>query len=248
MSKENRRRVGVLATAAAVLAKAAPLLKLGLIGGKAKVLVSMLLSVGAYTVVWGWRYALGFVLLLFVHELGHVAALRQQGVKASLPMFIPFLGAVVEVKERQRSVAAEAASALAGPVLGASGSYVVYLASQQLGSSLLQALAYTGFLINVFNLVPVLPLDGGRVAGALSPRIWLAGMAAALVLLATHPSPVLLLVLVFGGMETISRWRNRHADAAYLQTEPRIRALVAGTYVTVAVFCLWGMHISHLVL
>lgn len=227
----------------AAAVKAAPLLKFAALAGKFKSLLLMFASLGAYTMLWGWRYAAGFMALLFVHELGHVLELRRQGVRASLPMFIPFLGAFVAVKDRQRDVAAEARSALAGPAAGlAASAFVAYLAGD---SDLLRALAYTGFLLNLFNLAPVLPLDGGRVAGALSPRIWLAGMALALVFVVTHPSPVLLLVLVFGAMETFARWRSRHEENEYYDLEPSLRRRTAVAYTACLVGALVGMDLTH---
>jgi Zn-dependent protease len=130
---------------------------------------SMLVSVAAYALIWGWRFALGFVLLLFVHELGHVLQLRREGIKASAPLFIPFLGAVVGMKELPKDAAAEARVGLAGPVLGSLACLVPVGLYGLTGNELFQALAFTGFFLNLFNLLPVLPLDGGRAGrGALA--------------------------------------------------------------------------------
>jgi Zn-dependent protease len=245
---------GAVAAGGAAAAKSGLLVKLLLalkglaVLAKFKFALSMVVSIGAYALFWGWRFAAGFVLLLAVHELGHVVVLRAQGVQASAPMFIPFLGAFVSVRSPQRSVADEAVSALAGPIAGAAGSYAVLELSHATGSQLLQALAYTGFFLNLFNLLPMLPLDGGRVAGALHPAIWAAGMAVAVVFLLSHPSPVLVFVLVIGGLEAVRRWRARRAGEAgdYYTVPPRVRGLIAAGYVTVALVCLWGMHVAYL--
>jgi Zn-dependent protease len=216
--------------------------------GKLKFALSMLVSVAAYAWFWGWKFAVGFVALILVHELGHVAVLRAQGVKASAPMFIPFMGAFVSVRSPQRSVAAEAVSALAGPALGAAGSYATMLVGHALNSPLLQALAYTGFLINLFNLLPALPLDGGRVAGALHPAVWVAGMIAAVALLVYRPSPVLLFVLIFGAMEAVRRLRAYRSGqtAPYYAIPVQTRYAIATAYVAVAAACFWGMHAAYL--
>ncbi len=218
---------GAVAAGGAAAAKSGLLVKLLLalkglaVLAKFKFALSMVVSIGAYALFWGWRFAVGFVLLLAVHELGHVVVLRAQGVEASAPMFIPFLGAFVSVRS---------------PL------------SHATGSQLLQALAYTGFFLNLFNLLPMLPLDGGRVAGALHPAIWAAGMAVAVVFLLSHPSPVLVFVLVIGGLEAVRRWRARRAGEAgdYYTVPPRVRGLIAAAYVTVALVCLWGMNAAYL--
>lgn len=234
--------LGLLASAAALL-KFAPLLKVAVLAGKFKSLLLMIASLGAYTMVWGWRYAVGFMVLLFLHELGHVIELRRQGVRASLPMFIPFLGAFVAVKERQADVGAEARSALAGPALGlVASAAVAYMSGDSL---LLGAVAYTGFFLNLLNLAPMLPLDGGRVAGALSPRAWLAGMVLAVVLLVYIPSPVLLLVLLFGAVETASRWRSRNQEKEYYELAPSVRRRIGLGYALCVIAALIGMEITH---
>jgi len=241
------------AAAAAAAGKAGLLAKMFLAFKGLAVLVkfkaglSLLLSVGVYAIFWGWKFALGFVLLLFVHEIGHVVVLRAQGVPASAPMFIPFLGAFVAVKGPQRSVADEAWSAMAGPIAGTIGAVATLQLANLDGSLLLRALAYTAFLINLFNLVPALPLDGGRVAGALHPAVWGLGILAAVGLLIYRPSPVLIFVLLLGGMEAYRRWNQRRAGQAgeYYSVPPAMRAALGVTYVAIAVACLYGMHVAH---
>jgi Zn-dependent protease len=235
-------------TAAKLAGKAALLGKATFFLAKFKTAATMLLSVGAYALIWGWKFALGFVLLIFVHEMGHVVVLKAQGVKASAPMFIPFLGAFVNVEGPQRSVAQEAASALAGPVAGLAGSAAVWGAAEATGSPLLKALAYSGFLLNLFNLFPVLPLDGGRVAGALHPSIWLVGMAGAVGLLIFHPSAVAVLILAMGGLETWHRWRERRAGrtSEYFSLSASVRWQIGIAYALTAVVCAAGMEISYI--
>ena len=133
---------------------------------------SMLVSIAAYALIWGWSFAVGFVLLLLLHEVGHVIQLRREGVEASAPMFIPFLGAVIAAKSMGDDAAAEARVGLAGPILGSLATLVplgIWLAT---GEEFWQALAYVGFFLNLLNLLPVLPLDGGRAMAALSPWVW----------------------------------------------------------------------------
>jgi Zn-dependent protease len=204
---------------------------------------SMLVSIAAYALIWGWAFAVGFVLLLLLHELGHVIQLRREGVEASAPMFIPFLGAVIAAKSMGDDAAAEARVGLAGPVLGSVATLAplgIWLAT---GNEFWQALAYIGFLINLFNLLPVLPLDGGRAMAALSPWVWIVGFAGLVALTVLFPNPILLLVLLFGGMESYRRWklRNTPEGRAYHAIPARTRALVAATYLGLAALLAVGV-------
>jgi Zn-dependent protease len=233
--------------AAKLAGKAALLGKATFVLAKFKTLGSMLVSVGAYALFWGWKFAVGFVLLMLVHEMGHVVVLKAQGVKASAPMFIPFMGAFVAIKGPQRSVGQEAASALAGPVFGFLGSAAVWGVGYSTGSGLLQALAYSGFLLNLFNLFPVLPLDGGRVAGALHPAVWIVGIIGAVGLLVWHPTPVAIVILIMGGMETWNRWRARKAGKTneYFSIPSSMRWAIGLAYAATAIFLLVGMDLAY---
>jgi Zn-dependent protease len=239
-----KRATGPLAGAAALLAKfGAFLFKL-----KALVVVgSMAVSVAAYATIWGWKFALGFVLLILVHEMGHVVVLRARGIKAGWPVFLPFLGAFVSMKSTPRSVYDEAESALAGPVAGTLGALAVAWIAHADGSSLLRSLAFTGMLLNLFNLLPALPLDGGRVAGALHPAIWVVGLLAVLGLEIYRPSPVLLLVIVLGGYELYHRFRSRNlvASKVYLSLTRQQRLRVAAGYVGLIVVLVIAAHATY---
>ena len=209
---------------------------------------SMLVSIAAYAWIWGWRFAVGFVLLIFVHELGHVLELRRQGVPATAPLFIPFLGAVVGMKQLPHNVWREAQVALAGPILGSLGAVGVWAAGEALDSDLLIALAFTGFFLNLFNLLPVSPLDGGRAVAALHPALWAVGLALLLGLTLLYPNPILILVLLIGGLEVWQRWRQRDEPGGreYYAIEPWQRAVVGVTYVGLIVVLALAMSATHL--
>ncbi len=209
---------------------------------------TMLVSVAAYALIWGWKFAVGFVVLLLVHEMGHVFQLRREGVEASAPMFIPFLGAVVMAKSLGRDAAAEARVGLAGPVLGTLGCLVPLAIWQATGNELFQALAFTGFFLNLFNLLPVLPLDGGRAMAALTPWMWFVGYGLLIVATLIFPNPIMLLILLFGGMETWRRWKERKSPEGerFYKVSPGTRAAVAVVYVGLAVALGIGMDLTHL--
>ncbi len=192
---------------------------------KVKILTTsatMLVSIAAYALIWGWTFALGFVLLLLVHEMGHVIQLRREGIEASAPMFIPFLGAVVAAKSMGDDAAAEARVGLAGPILGTLATLVplgIWLAT---GNEFWQALAYVGFFINLFNLLPVLPLDGGRAMAALSPWVWFVGYAGLVALTFAFPNPILILILLLRRLRELEPVEEpQHAGGAGLSRDPR---------------------------
>ncbi len=208
---------------------------------------TMLVSVGAYALLGGWWFGVGLVALIFVHEMGHVFELRRQGVPASAPMFIPFLGAFVAMKELPKDAWREARVALAGPVLGTAGAAAVWAAGAAYDSNFLRAMAFIGFLINLFNLIPVVPLDGGRAVAALHPAMWLVGMVGLVALVIVRPNPILLVIVVLGGLELWNRWHTHHdpAHAAYYRVLPWQRVAVAVVYLGLAAFLAFGMYETH---
>ena len=174
--------------------------------------------------------------------------LRREGVEASAPMFIPFLGAVIAAKSLGDDAAAEARVGLAGPILGSIATLVplgIWLAT---GNEFWQALAYVGFFLNLLNLLPVLPLDGGRAMAALSPCVWFAGFAGLIALTFFFPNPILLLVLLFGGIESWRRWKTRNTPEgrAYHDIPGRTRALVAVVYLGLAALLAVGVSETFL--
>src|SRR5918996_1960766 len=247
------KRIGGVAVAVGLI--------LAKLGGKAKLILvalpklkifstsgSMLVSIAAYQLIFGWMFAVGLVLLLLLHELGHVFQLRREGVEASAPMFIPFLGAVISAKSLGGNAAAEARVGLAGPILGSIATLVplgIWLAT---GSDFWQALAFIGFFLNLFNLLPILPLDGGRAMAALSPWVWLVGLVGLVAMVFFFPSPVLLLILLLGGWESWQRWKTRNTPEgrAYHRIPARTRALVAATYLALIVALAIGTSATHL--
>src|SRR5436305_1709252 len=239
--------------AAAVVALLAKLKAVLLLLPKIKLLSTagtMFVSLAAYAWLWGWQFAAGFVLLLFVHEMGHVLQLRREGIRASAPMFIPFLGAVISARSLGRNALAEARVGLAGPILGSIGSAASIVVWQLTGDELWRALAFTGFFLNLFNLLPVVPLDGGRAMAAMAPWMWFLGLAAMVPLAIVFPNPIILLILLFAGLETYKRWKLRRAgqpqQQEYYRVRPQDRALVAAVYLGLIALLVTGMHFTAL--
>ena len=211
---------------------------------------SMLVSVAAYALIWGWKFAAGFVALLFIHEMGHYIQLRREGVKPSGMVFIPFLGAAVGTRSLGGSALAEARVGLAGPILGSLACLIPAALWVATGEEFWQALAFTGFFLNLFNLVPVVPFDGGRAMAAMAPWMWFVGLGALLALLLVAPNPFVILFLLLGVFTTWQRWKNRKAgeegNLAYYRVKPAHRLPVGAVYVGLIVLLGVGMDVTHL--
>ncbi|MCC8964914.1 site-2 protease family protein [Bradyrhizobium sp. Pear76] len=198
---------------------------------------SMLLSLAVYATIWGWRYAAGFIALLFAHEMGHYIAARQRGLDVGAPAFIPFMGAFIALKDHPADVETEAYVAIAGPVFGTVAALAVYLWARSEDSGLLLAIAYSGLFLNLFNLLPVSPLDGGRVTAVLSPRIWFAGVPILLALMLYRPSPMLLIVAILAAPQLLQAWRyDPHApdNIAYYGVPLQTKLEYGGAYLGLA--------------
>jgi len=208
---------------------------------------TMILSIGAYAMMWGWWFAVGFVLLIFIHECGHLLAARKCGLKVGAPVFIPFMGALIALKEAPRNAWIEAQVGIGGPLLGslgAAGCDLIYLAT---GNPMFRALAYTGYFLNLFNLAPFGFLDGGRIVTALSPWLWLVGLVVVVGLMIVHPSIILFLILIFSAPRLFTLFRRRtEEEQRYYEVTPRQRWTMAALYFGLIALLLVGMQFTHI--
>jgi Zn-dependent protease len=205
-----------------------------------KVLISvgsMLLSIWVYAAFFGWPFAAGFVGLLLVHEMGHYAAARQRRLDVSLPAFIPFMGAYINLRQQPHDAETEAYVAYAGPFVGTLGAFAAYFWGRHIESNLWLAVAYSGFVLNLFNLLPISPLDGGRITQVLSPRIWFAGAPMLVALFLYRPSPMLVLIGILALPSLLKAWRyDPHSPEAanYRAVPPGTRFEYAVLYLGLA--------------
>ena len=139
--------------------------------------ISAFISIAVYSVIFGWPFAVGLVVLLFIHEMGHALVMKLKGIPIGGMVFIPFFGAAVTMNQMPRNAQDEAEVGIAGPIAGAVASGVCLLIAELYGtqSTIWAPLAYFGFFLNLFNLIPIVPFDGGRVLAAIDRRIWLLG-------------------------------------------------------------------------
>jgi Zn-dependent protease len=192
--------------------KALPFAKVLLTGG------SMVASMLAYAIHGGIGFAVGLVLMILVHELGHGGAMKRAGVDASWPVFIPFFGAMIAMKGKPEHPRVEAAIAYGGPLAGTGAALVSAALGLALSSLFFLALAYAGFFLNPFNLAPLGFLDGGRIARVLSRKAWIAGAIILGGMCLMSPSPQLILIAAMGAMHA---FRRDNADLELVTEDDR---------------------------
>lgn len=214
--------------------------------GKFKTFFSMLVSIWAYAMFWGWSFAAGFVALIFIHEMGHVLALRLMGIRASAPMFIPFVGAHIVMKQMPKNAFAESVGAYGGPLLGTMGAIGCAGIGMVTGNLFWYALASSGFLLNLFNLLPISPLDGGRIIGIISPKIWVLGLIGAVGLFYLTWSPILALIVIMGSFQIYRSSKQPKADmAAYYNVSVGKRVAMGGAFLFLLAATSIGMLVTY---
>lgn len=199
---------------------------------------TIVLSIATYAMLYGWKFAVGFVGLIFCHEMGHYIAAKQKNLDVGLPTFIPFVGAWIELKEEPMNAEVEAYVAYAGPLVGTLAAFAFYYWGCSVSSPFLLALAKSGFIINLFNLIPLHPLDGGRITAILSPRLWLLGAPLLICVWFYFPSPMLILVALISFPQLVKAWNfNPKApeNQAYYNIENTVRFEYTALYLGLAI-------------
>jgi Zn-dependent protease len=234
----------LLAALGSKLGMLLPLLKMG---------GSMVFMAWVYARFYGWQFAVGIVVLIFVHEMGHLIAARLVGIPVSLPLFIPFMGASILMREMPRNAWMEAIVGIGGPILGSIGAAAVATLYFYTGRELFLVLAYFGFFINLFNLIPIIPLDGGRIVSAISPWLWIIGICILIPYLlyrAVSGSPIAILFaivvvyLVYRSSYRIKALFTGRADPAharYFECTPVQRWTMGILYFGLAIGLFTGM-------
>ena len=208
----------------------------------------MLISLFFYAKAFGLPFAVGFILLLFVHETGHLLAARMVGLKVGLPVFIPFMGALIALKEAPRNAWIEAIVGIGGPLLGSLGALAVATCYSFTGNPLFLVLGYTGFFLNLFNLIPIVPLDGGRIVSAISPWLWVVGLVILIpyVVFYIHgPFMFILLLIVITSLpRVLALFRRRTPEQMrYFECTPAQRGIMAVLYFSLLISLYAGMGI-----
>src|SRR2546427_9528483 len=207
---------------------------------------TMLLMIWVYTMMWGWKFAVGFVLLLLVHECGHLLVAKKFGLKVGAPVFIPFMGAFIALKEAPRNAWIEACVGIGGPMLGSFGALVCNSLGEMFDAPIFFALAWFGYLLNLFNLTPVGMLDGGRIVSALSRWLWLPGFAILLWFGWKYPNFVVWLMIILSVPRVISLFRKRtEEERRYYEVAPAQRWTMSILYFGLIITLILGMGLAE---
>lgn len=207
---------------------------------------SMLLMIWIYTRLWGWKFAVGFVLLLLIHECGHLIVARKFGLKVGAPVFIPFMGAFIALKEAPRNAWMEASVGIGGPMLGSLGALACNLLGEMFDLPIFFALAWFGYFLNLFNLTPVGMLDGGRIVTALSRWLWIPGFALLIWFGLKYPNNFIVwLMVVLSLPRIISLFRKRtEEEIRYYEVTPTQRWTMSILYFGLIGVLLFGMNLA----
>src|SRR6266545_5998552 len=207
---------------------------------------TMLLMVWVYTQLWGWQFAVGFALLLFVHETGHLLVAKKFGLKVGAPVFIPFMGAFIALKEAPRNAWIEACVGIGGPMLGSLGALVCNFLGQVFAAPIFIALAWFGYFLNLFNLTPVGMLDGGRIVTALSRWLWLPGLALLLWFGWKFPNFIVWLMVLLSLPRVYSLFRTRTVEERrYFEVTPVQRWTMSILYFGLIIALISAMHLAQ---
>lgn len=207
---------------------------------------SMIVTILAYAAIYKFELAVGLVFLIFVHEMGHALILTIRGVSAGLPIFIPFFGAFITLKSLPKDAFVEAQVAIGGPFLGTTAALAMYCFYMFTHQQVWLYLAYIGFFMNLFNLMPIKPLDGGRIVGAISTKIWILGFILLLVTFIFVQSPVLIVILFFAFIELINNYQQRKEfKEKYFDVPPLMKGAVALSYFLLVIFLAFALYETH---
>jgi len=206
---------------------------------------TMLLMIWVYTQMWGWQFAVGFVLLLLIHECGHLLVAKKFGLKVGAPVFIPFMGAFIALKEAPRNAWIEACVGIGGPMLGTAGALGCNLLGEALNAPIFVALAWFGYFLNLFNLTPVGMLDGGRIVTALSRWLWIPGFALLLWFGWKYPNFIVWLMIIASFPRVYSLFRKRtEEERRYYEVTPSQRWIMSGLYFGLIALLIGGMVLA----
>src|SRR6202011_2151880 len=207
---------------------------------------TMLLMIWVYTTIWGWKFAVGFVMLLLIHECGHLIVAKKFGLKVGAPIFIPFMGAFIALKEAPRNAWMEACVGIGGPMLGSIGALACNVIGEFTDIPIFFALAWFGYFLNLFNLTPVGFLDGGRIVTALSRWLWIPGLAVLVWFGWKFPNFIVWLMVFLSLPRVNSLFRKRTPEEErYFEVSPSQRWTMSILYFGLIAVLLFAIHVAQ---
>jgi Zn-dependent protease len=208
---------GIGAIGTFLLAQVKTLFSIFQLGKTGGAVLSAGVAIAIYAWIYQWEFAIGVVVMVLFHEFGHVWAARRKGIPVTAPFFIPFLGALIMLKRNPRDAVTEAYIAIGGPILGSAAAFVCFCLAWVTGHPLFYAIAYIGFVLNLINLLPIHPLDGGRIANTVTRWMWVAGLLSGIVIVIYIKSIILFIVWVLFSIDLFLRfmWRSQNRSASY---------------------------------
>ncbi len=237
-AQSKARRGGILGSLAILVAKIKAALVFLKFGSILLTLSTMLVAYKFYAYFYGWKFGLGILLSIFVHEMGHVYVNRAKGLKSSSPIFLPLMGAVIFLKGFPDDPAIQSEAGAGGPVAGAFGALFCLLVGFITHNPFWYGLANFGFLINLFNLTPFPPLDGSHISTVFSPRQWNFALITLLLFVIKFPTPILWGVLIIGFVIRLGIGDNRR----YLLAAPEVRTRMTALYIALCIVLSLGFQ------
>ncbi len=197
---------------------------------------SMAVTIAAYASQAPLKVVIGFVVITFIHETGHALVIRAKGLRAGFMVFIPFIGGAVTLKDQPRSAYDDAQIGLAGPIAGTLASLVCLQIFKSFGNPLYLLIASVGFILNLINLLPLGPLDGGRISAAVTKWMWVLGFAAVVYKAFTQPNPLMIVVLVLAAFQVYASIKREKDEQRFYDVTLTQRAAIATVYFALVVF------------
>jgi len=197
---------------------------------------SMVVTIAAYATKFRLGLVVGFVLVTLIHEIGHAVVIRAKGLRAGFMVFIPFIGGAVTLKDQPRSAYDDAQIGLAGPIAGTAASLIALQIFKWSGNPLYLFIAFTGFVLNLVNLLPIGLLDGGRISAAITKWMWLFGGGVLVYKAIKQPNPLIFLILILAAFQVYASIVREKEDKAFYDVTVGQRAGVAFFYFALVTF------------
>jgi Zn-dependent protease len=197
---------------------------------------SFVVTIAAYATQAPLAVVVGFVVITLIHEIGHAVAIRAKGLRAGYMVFIPFIGGAVTLKDQPHNAYDDAQIGLAGPIAGTFASLVCLQIYKWIDEPVWLLIALLGFALNLFNLIPLGLLDGGRISAAITKWMWLLGGAAVIYKLIHQPNPLIILIAVLAAFQVYASIVREKTDEHFYEITAERRALVAVVYFALVIF------------